>query len=100
MPVTNPGMQQKGHILSYCTGWRDGIQIKEEIYAQTTSAQSVSEKARLSRCSRVYNTTKGRVSHLNEHEWKNMLLIHKCQYCFTQNNRVETQPKKIAGGAL
>ena len=52
------------------------------------------KKARTLRCSHVYNTTKGRVPDLMNINEKNVLLKYMCQYCFTQNNSIESHPKK------
>ena len=70
------------------------IQKIRKRYAQTTSAQSRPDKSKSLKVLPCIQYNKGMCNRPSEHEWKNMLLKHMCQYCFTQNNRVEAHTKK------
>ena len=70
------------------------IQKIRKRYAQTTSAQSGPDKSKSLKVLPCIQYNKGTCNRSSEHEWKNMLLKHMCQYCFTQNNRVENSCKE------
>ena len=70
------------------------IQKIRKRYAQTTSAQSGPDKSKSLKVLPCIQYNKGMCNRPSKHEWKNMLLKHMCQYCFTQNNRVESHTKK------
>ena len=63
-------------------------------YAQTTSASSVPDKSKSLKMVPCIQFNKGSCNRNGEHEYKNMLLKHMCQFCFSQNNKIETHAKK------
>ena len=71
------------------------VQKIRKRYAQTTSAQSVPDKSKSLRVVPCIQYNKGLCIRQNEHKWENIRLSikHMCQYCYTQNNRIEAHSK-------
>ena len=63
-------------------------------YAQTSSANSVPDKSKSLKMVPYIQCNKGMCNRNGEHEYKNMLLKHLCQFCFNQNNKIENHAKK------
>ena len=101
MPMTTPAWEAvKGAHSFFLHRMEDGVvhwsNIKDvqkirKRYAQTTSAQSVPDKSKSLKMVPCIQFNKGRNT---EHEYKNMLLKHMCQYCFSQNSKIESHAKK------
>ena len=62
-------------------------------YAETTASQSISEK-KVSKVVPCLQFNKMTCQRVGDHEWKNLLLKHMCQFCFNSNNKVENHTKK------
>ena len=62
-------------------------------YAQTTASHSVQEKKTL-KVVPCLQYNKGTYQRTGDHEWKNLLLKHMCQFCFNNGGKVENHPKK------
>ena len=63
-------------------------------YAQITSASSVPDKSKSLKMVPCIQFNQGTCNRNTEHEYKTMLLKHMYQFCFSQNNKIETHAKK------
>ena len=76
--------------------WSDIAEIHKlrTRYAQTHSIQGVSDKAKNLKVVPCLQFNKGSCNKLGDHEWKNLLLRHMCQFCHNTHNKVESHARK------
>ena len=70
------------------------IQKIRQRYAQTNSVQHVQERQKINKTAPCIQFNKGQCSRPGDHEWKNLLLRHICQYCYTTFQKTESHSKK------
>ena len=94
MPVTTPGrLHRMGDGVVHWSNIKEVQKIRKR-YAQTTSANSVPDKSKSLKMVPCIQFNKGTCNRNGEHEYKNMLLKHMCQFCFSQSNKIESHAKK------
>ena len=76
--------------------WTNIVEIQKirQRYAQTNSVQHVQERQKINKTAPCIQFNKGQCSRPGDHEWKNLLLRHICQYCYTTFQKTESHSKK------
>ena len=76
--------------------WSDITEIHKlrTRYAQTHSTQGVPDKTKSLKVVPCLQFNKGMCNKLGDHEWKNLLLRHMCQFCYNTHNKVESHARK------
>ena len=73
----------------------EGLHKIRKRYAHTTSTNNVQEKSsKVPRVVPCLKFNKGACLRTGDHEWKDMMLKHMCQYCFTTYGKVEQHARK------